>query len=480
MKLVSLFTDFLNDTVNLNQSRIDLLSDSIEALKSFIRRADLGAHIKGFEEQGSWAHDTIIRPVDNGEFDADLLLLVEPVSGWAAADYVNKLGGIFSQDATYGDKAKTWDYCVTITYAGERKIDIAPCVVGRLEEGSLEVCNRITNEFRRTEPVEYTKWLRQQNSYSGSNSFRKVIRLVKYLRDIKGRFSCPSVLLTTLLGYQISWLDKDSDAFQDMPTALRTVIGRLDDWLQANQTKPRVENPKLSSENLSTLWTDEQYANFRSSIHRYRGWIDAAMVAEDRGTSIEAWQRLFGEEFAKGSEIRVAAAVSEGLSKARQFLMSTAGHLNELVDVVKSYGISILPSEFSRPPHMQPPHWRSENTPAKVDVIAHWHPSRNAEHSRFIRRGEVLAPKGGLWFDAHVNGSAPVPDGYRVEWRITNTGVVAFARKEQRGGFYPSQRDTRRWEDLSYRGVHIAEAFVVRMRDEVLVGQSDPFFVVIE
>jgi hypothetical protein len=37
-----------------------------------------------------------------------------------------------------------------------------------------------------------------------------------------------------------------------------------------------------------------------------------------------------------------------------------------------------------------------------------------------------------------------------------------------------------RWEALEYRGVHIAEAFVVRKAGGVLVGQSDPFFVVIE
>jgi hypothetical protein len=38
----------------------------------------------------------------------------------------------------------------------------------------------------------------------------------------------------------------------------------------------------------------------------------------------------------------------------------------------------------------------------------------------------------------------------------------------------------RRWEGLEYRGVHIAEAFIVRMSDSLLVGQSPPFNVVIE
>jgi len=33
---------------------------------------------------------------------------------------------------------------------------------------------------------------------------------------------------------------------------------------------------------------------------------------------------------------------------------------------------------------------------------------------------------------------------------------------------------------LKYRGVHLVEAFVIRKRDEVLVGQSEPFRVMIE
>ena len=35
-------------------------------------------HLHGWMEQGSWAHKTIIKPVDQGEFDADLIVFVQP------------------------------------------------------------------------------------------------------------------------------------------------------------------------------------------------------------------------------------------------------------------------------------------------------------------------------------------------------------------------------------------------------------------
>lgn len=92
MKLVSLFDDFLKETVNLNKTRIDLLEASIPALKSFVRESDWKPKVRTFLEQGSWAHQTIIRPVDSGEFDADLLVMVDPVDGWTSAEYVESLG----------------------------------------------------------------------------------------------------------------------------------------------------------------------------------------------------------------------------------------------------------------------------------------------------------------------------------------------------------------------------------------------------
>jgi hypothetical protein len=67
-----------------------------------------------------------------------------------------------------------------------------------------------------------------------------------------------------------------------------------------------------------------------------------------------------------------------------------------------------------------------------------------------------------------------------VQWRITNTGVVALAKQKGRGGFYVENRADGHWEALEYRGIHIAEAFIISRSDQVLVGQSDPFYVIIE
>ncbi|WP_283805300.1 SMODS domain-containing nucleotidyltransferase [Bradyrhizobium japonicum] len=266
------------------------------------------------------------------------------------------LGRVFSDSRTYEDKTKTWDYRITITYAGDSRVDLASCVVSRLWEGSLEVCNR-KGSFELTSPVEYTEWMKERNAYLGNNSFRKVTRLVKYLRDIKETFTCPSVLLTNLLGNEIQWFEKGTDEFADVPTTLKTLMGRLDNRLRMYPTRPTVTNPKLRSEDFSPLFgTDEQYSNFRTVIARYRKWIDEAHAMEGRQESIKAWQTVFGPEFAEADVVKAAAdgmSESAGTSLVGRFLDSTAAHLGGIVDMVRDYGLSILPAGFARPPHIQ-------------------------------------------------------------------------------------------------------------------------------
>ncbi len=173
MKLVQLFHDFLDDTVNLNSTRVADLESSVEAIKNAVRASDWEPHINGWMAHGSWAHKTIIRPVDNGEFDADLIVFVEHVDGWTAATYINELYSAFRDNATYRSKVSRSSHCVTISYANDKKIDIAPCVTNRTPLNQLEVCTRNSDEFERPEPRLYTQWLVDTTDIIGSNSCAK-------------------------------------------------------------------------------------------------------------------------------------------------------------------------------------------------------------------------------------------------------------------------------------------------------------------
>lgn len=480
MKLITHFDDFLKDTVNLNQTRVTLLEDSIEAIKMFIRNSDWKPEIIEFKPQGSWAHKTIIKPLTDYPFDADLIVYVKPVDGWEAKDYVNNLYSKFQESGVYKEKSRRYSHCVTIEYAGERKIDIAPCVKDRLYSGTYEVCNRNSNQFEKSKPGEYTDWLIDKNSISGKNSFRKVTRLLKYMRDIKTNFSCPSFLLTTLLGERISYQDNIVNLFTDVPTSLKILIGRLDDWLQANETKPTVRNPVLFEEIQSNAWDETKYSNFRSKINLYRGWIDDAYDESDKEESIGKWRRVFGDDFAVEETVAKAACVSESaVLELSDRSLASAG--SDLVSLVKSLGSTALPKGFNRLPHMHRPKWRaSPGIKLTVRVSAYLYTERYGQQIRQITSLESL--KSGYWikFSSSSSSGLPFPNENYVMWRVTNTDKAAQKAKALRGEFYESDGNNSRWECLQYRGVHIVEAFLIRKTTEFMLGKSEPFYVVIE
>jgi len=480
MKLHDHFRTFLADHVNLNSTRLSLLEDSIVAVENAVRGLGWGPKIISFKPQGSWAHETIIKPQPEKPFDADLLVYVEAKDGWTAKDYVNELASKLGKLSAYEGKVRRYSHCATIEYAGERKIDIAPCVADRQYIGQYEVCNRNTDEFEASAPLDYTDWVKGKNGVAGGNDLKKVTRLIKYLRNIKTNFTCPSFLLTTLMGLQVYEGDRGAAQFADLTTTLKTLVGRLDDWLQARPTVPRIPNPKLPQEDQASGWDQTQYSNFRDKINLYRGWVDEAFDEEDRDESIAKWQRVFGDNFGAVEAKRAAESVSESVNDWVSSALVVKGHFPDLVAKVKALGVSAIPEKLRKLPHVHRSIWRKATEQHVVKVVADLRAGEYSPVIRSVRSAEPLQPNYWLKFSATNAVGVPFTDDYKVKWRVTNTDKVAAQRNALRGDFYPCDENFSRTEALSYRGVHFVEAFMVRKRDNRLCGQSDPFYVVIE
>jgi hypothetical protein len=477
MKLIRLFDEFLADTVNLNQTRFNDLENSINAIEKFITNSDWQPKILEYKAQGSWAHKTIIKPLPDQPFDADLLVYVNPVKNWEAKDYLDTLYSKFKNNATYSEKVRRYSHCITIEYAKERKIDIAPCVKERLTHETYEVCNRNINSFEKSNPKDYTSWIIAQNKSSQKNNLRKITRLLKYLRDIKTRFTCPSFLLTTLIGKQIIASDIDDASFADLPSALITLVGRLDDWLQATPIKPDVRNPVLSSEVQSNAWDDAKYQNFRNQINRYRIWMDDAYSEVNQEESMAKWRRVFGEDFAKSEVKKKASRISV---IACESYTALGRNIKDLVEGVIQLGIQALPPGFTKLPHMHQPKWKDGSGGMfTVNIQAHTSDVRFGYNLTRTMNLSPLRAAGWIKFSAITVSAIPFPADYKIVWRITNTDTAAEAADALRGEFNSSTEHGVRWERLSFRGVHIVEAYVIKISDDRLYGKSDPFFVVI-
>ena len=466
MKHAELFDGFLHDAVNLNATRIATLEERVPAVQRFLRDADYGAPIKRFAPQGSWAQGTIIRPPrERDEFDADFLVVVDEVGDWEPKEYVNALYRTFSASSRYKDKVRHRTRCVRIDYAGDFHLDVVPCIERKgLIWTTYLVLDRDTNRAEPTAPEAYTEWLRDRNAKAGRNTLRKVIRLAKYQRDIKTNFSVKSILLTTLLGERIKDADAyDRSAFADVPTALGTLFGRLDDWLQRRWGMPSVPNPVLPDEDLNRHWDRRQFENFRSMIHKYRGWIDEAYAEPDRDESLRKWRKVFGDEFGKAAGARRKTAVVPAVN---------AGLLTDLVPAVTAGRLDL--SAIPVWAHVKRPRWRMRGEGGfRIAGSVHASEGGKALH----RLDAHPLPKGRhLRFEASYTHA--LPPTYRVFWQVVNAGREAHAEGDLRGGFSEGISASR-WERTAYRGVHWVEAFLVNTRNNECVARSGRLFVVV-
>ena len=292
MKRVEDFNKFLADHVNINQSRLEKLNAHVEAVTTHLRR-----HLESFEKverQGSYALRTIIKPKENREYDADILLFMEHQTDKKPDEYINDAYNCLRQHGTYKDMVHKKTRCVMVNYAGDFHLDVVPCVE---INGQRYICNNKTNQFEITDGTGYRDWFNKKTQITNGN-LKGVTKLLKYMRDHKSNFTAPSILLTTLIGTNVQ--DNEDDThFKTIPDTLKTICNRINNFLQANPNRPEIRNPVLSQETFTRHWDQKKYRNFREKFEIYTDQLNDVFDETDQQKSVQKWQKLFGEDFGK-------------------------------------------------------------------------------------------------------------------------------------------------------------------------------------
>ncbi len=294
MKLNRRFRAFLRYEVNLNQDRLHRLQASVKALNRHLRGRLPG--YQRIDRQGSYGLDTLIKPVrDDDEYDADIQVVMNPNPNWEAKDYMAALGETLARNGNYADMIRLRTRCITLHYAGDFHVDVVP----RITDGDSHfICNREINCFEPTDGTGYRDWFSEKSRITNVN-LKRVVRLLKYLRDRQDNYVAKSVLLTTLAGNSIRPSDRGTEAVRTVANTLTTVLRRMDSHLQRHPIMPRIVNPALSSENFNRRWHQDRYAYFRDRIHSQAAIANEALVTPSIEDSIRIWRRLFGETFGR-------------------------------------------------------------------------------------------------------------------------------------------------------------------------------------
>jgi hypothetical protein len=301
MQLVDHFDVLLKDTVNLSQPKLDLLETRVESIYEALKAdVQIGSLIIGKSPQGSWAQRTIINPVGKNEFDADFMLDMKEYPDWSESPkaYIDQVYAALERHSIYKNMPHSRKCrCVALVYANSMHVDIVPHV--NLADGREVIVNRDDNRWEKTNPRGFTAWMKEKDSIANGN-LRKVIRLMKYLRNHKNSFTgTRSILLTTLLGEQVTELNTWStpDYYGNVPKTLLHVIKDLDGWLQARPIKPSIPDPSNVEINFDHRWDQVTYSYFRERIHAHAAEIEEAYEEPDKDRSVRKWQAIFGGGF---------------------------------------------------------------------------------------------------------------------------------------------------------------------------------------
>ncbi len=450
MKLVQHFGAFMAQRVNLSDARIDRLDGHVDAVHGFLAGGSGVIHESFLDliAQGSYAHRTIINPVaQDDEFDADVLLELEEVEGWEASDYVEELYKRLRESGTYRDKVARRSRCVTIDYAGDFHMDVVPYLT---RAGERYITNRNSNQYERTNPEGFSDWLDEQNRIASGRRV-KVIRLAKCRRDFKNTFSVPSVILTILLGERVSdaALWADAEHYLDVPTALVNIFEDLDEYLQANETMPSIDDPSCDGETFNHRWSQERYSNFRTWVHTYSAWMRDAYGEADRETSHAKWQRLFGPDF--GTYSTESAATKSTLHVGRKNVANT----DETIE-----------GRWGIPVRLDPA--------ATVRMVGRVRGNGVRRPYDLPRRGNLVAKHREI--DFRIAGCT-IAEPFDVYWKVRNTGIEAMNANQIRGQVTRDGGSRTHWESTSYFGRHYVEVYIVK--DGVCVARDHQQVIVV-
>lgn len=256
MRHIESFDRFLAEEVILNPARRRRLNRSATAVTEFLSR-----NLDGYrsnERQGSYAQGTIIRPVDDGEYDADILVFIAEVRGKRPRDYVVDLHACLSRNPDIADKLRQKTRCVTVKYVDEFSLDVVPCVN---RNGQRSMCDSKSNQFEPTDGTGYRDWFNMKTDITNGH-LKGTVCLLKYIRDHKGNFEVPSVLLTTFAGHGVH-VNERGKRFRSLPDTLKTVSNRVNSFLQGTPRMPKMRNPALRSERFTRHWEEKTTATSR-------------------------------------------------------------------------------------------------------------------------------------------------------------------------------------------------------------------------
>lgn len=450
MKINKYLNDFLSDYVNINKTRLDTAKTNISGVTTAIENSTHYSRIiVGTSIQWSLRHKTIIKPIDEDDtFDTDLLVEIKKPVNWSYSDCITKLREVFTSHGLYKDKLdapKT--RCVTICYEWQNTIDVVPTFQ---EDGGYYIVNSEENKREYSDGEWFAKWFDNQNTKTGGN-LKKVIRLMKYIRNYKEIFEIQSIHLNVII-WKI--VDEGWD-FTDLQSTLISIVNNLITYLEDKTSVDSLDliNPANENENMcegGRNFEDKQLIAFKTFILGLGKILNSGWEDED---ILKGLQVYFGEGFWE--------KYYDDVSHMQDY---------QWENIIVALGLS----------------WKELQWQIWIVNPTFTIRGKYADETHELTSWEFM--KKGVWltFYAEVSG---IYGEYKIYWQVLNTGPEATRAKAQRWEIFTSKRrqigshfssepspdQARNMEYTSYTWTHWVKCFVVQ--NNKLVAESTRFHI---
>lgn len=498
----------LADEIDITESQEGAISRAYNSVADWLNQKDtsIAKHEVQIFPQGSMMYGTAIKPIDEDDYDIDLVCEFTKLTNGLNPEYVKKsVGKRLSENENYrkmmqeeGRRCWTLQYNDSLNFHMDI-LPAIPCSEAYAQRRELQEAfnsmadyknfamlatdrNKKTFEYKYipTNPRGYAKWFKQRMQigrptlikdsiervpkYSGKTVLQKAIQLLKRHRDVMfaddiEELKPISMIITTLIA---KCYTGERSIFEFICNAL----GSLDKYIEKGAFGEYIiKNPVMNYENFADKWREKPQKATAFFNWKKKAINDFARLGSAK--SYSEFEKLFKELFSQKPVDRLMLKYRNELQREKEVAATT---------------MDLVPREVAaleKIPHRVRPPWR---LPKGFNVKIKGEVSYNNRLTYTqIPSGTVLPKEVDLLFTPVHQIKPP----YRVKWQITNTGEEARKADCLRGkefesgdilfnGILNSKKET-----TSYAGTHYVQCFIIKNGDQC-VGQSTPFVVSIK
>lgn len=315
--------------LELNKTRLQRMESAYNTLAEFLKNdndffEDLEIEVYA---QGSKRIGTTVRPINNEDFDLDVVLhIYDPYYNHTPEQIYNALLNSLSNNEYYKSIMEKKKRCVRLNYKSDFHMDILPaCMPNSFEKESIKIPEKALKIWSSANPKGFSLWFlkiaesveapmlrkyaevlfESQMSFKAQvekeelpkelyfkTPLQRAVQLLKRYRDIyyhNRDYRVSSIVITTLAARLYQGENSIFEALNNIVTRINS--GYIDSVNGGYKFK--VLNPVNPEEDFTDSWTAKHYESFYSFISDFgKRWRNLSNSFE---TSKEDYIKLFGE-----------------------------------------------------------------------------------------------------------------------------------------------------------------------------------------